>query len=153
MSAKRTEGVFTNPREESIVVHHPATTRIQTGNPTSATQVADSNSSEGKNTMATKTKSKVAVRPLHDKILVERDEAQTQTSAGIYLPESASEKPQFATVLAVGNGTMSDSGTRIPLDVKVGDRIILSKWGGTELKLDGEDYLIINSSDVLAIVD
>jgi chaperonin GroES len=103
--------------------------------------------------MATKTKSKVAVRPLHDKILVERDAAQTQTSAGIYLPESASEKPQFATVLAVGQGTMSDSGARIPLDVKVGDRIILSKWGGTELKLDGEEYLIINSSDVLAIVD
>ena len=103
--------------------------------------------------MATKTKSKVAVRPLHDKILVERDAAETQTSAGIYLPESASEKPQFATVLAVGQGTMSDSGQRIPLDVKVGDRIILSKWGGTELKLDGEEYLIINSSDVLAIVD
>ena len=103
--------------------------------------------------MATKTKTKVAVRPLHDKILVERDEAETVTSAGIYLPESSTEKPQFATVLAVGEGTLNDAGDRIPLDVKPGDRIILSKWGGTELKLDGEDYLIVNSSDVLAIVD
>lgn len=103
--------------------------------------------------MATKTKKKVAVRPLHDKILVERDEAETVTSAGIYLPESSTEKPQFATVLAVGEGTLNDAGDRIPLDVKPGDRIILSKWGGTELKLDGEDYLIINASDVLAIVD
>lgn len=101
----------------------------------------------------TKSKTKVAVRPLHDKILVERDEAQTVTSAGIYLPESSTEKPQFATVLAVGEGTLNDKGDRIPLDVKPGDRIILSKWGGTELKLDGEEYLIINSSDVLAIVD
>ncbi|MCR9076201.1 MAG: co-chaperone GroES [bacterium] len=103
--------------------------------------------------MATKTKTKVAVRPLHDKILVERDEAETVTSAGIYLPESSTEKPQFATVLAVGEGTLNDAGDRIPLDVKPGDRIILSKWGGTELKLDGEEYLIVNSSDVLAIVD
>lgn len=103
--------------------------------------------------MATKTKKKVAIRPLHDKILVERDEAETVTSAGIYLPESSTEKPQFATVLAVGEGTLNDSGDRVPLDVKPGDRIILSKWGGTELKLDGDDYLIINASDVLAIVD
>ncbi len=103
--------------------------------------------------MATKTKTRVAIRPLHDKILVERDEAQTVTSAGIYLPETASEKPQFATVIAVGDGTLNDDGTRIPLDVKAGDRIILSKWGGTDIKLDGEDYLIINAADVLAIID
>ncbi len=101
----------------------------------------------------TRTKSKVAIRPLHDKLLVERDEAETVTSAGIYLPESSTEKPQFATVLAVGQGTLNDKGERVPLDIKPGDRIILSKWGGTELKLDGEEYLIINSSDVLAIVD
>jgi len=103
--------------------------------------------------MATKTKKRIAIRPLHDKILVERDEAETVTSAGIYLPESSTEKPQFATVLAVGTGTLNDAGDRVPLDVTPGDRIILSKWGGTELKLDGEDYLIINASDVLAIVD
>ena len=104
--------------------------------------------------MATKTKTKVNVRPLHDKLLVERDEAATVTSAGIYLPESSKEKPQFATVLAVGNGTLNETtGERVPLDVNVGDRIILSKWGGTELKLDGEEYLIINASDILAIVE
>ena len=104
--------------------------------------------------MATKTKSKVAIRPLHDKILVERDEAETVTSAGIYLPESSKEKPQFATVLAVGAGTLNEStGERTPLDISVGDRVILSKWGGTELKLDGEEYLILNASDVLAIVE
>ena len=104
--------------------------------------------------MATKTKSKISVKPLHDKILVERDEAESQTSAGIYLPESTKEKPQFATVLAVGNGTLNETtGQRVPLDVKAGDRVILSKWGGTELKLDGEEYLIVNASDILAIVD
>jgi chaperonin GroES len=104
--------------------------------------------------MATKTKSRVAIRPLHDKILVERDEAETVTSAGIFLPESsASEKPQFATVLSVGTGTLNDKGERVALDVQAGDRIILSKWGGTDIKLDGEDYLIINAADVLAIVD
>ncbi len=103
--------------------------------------------------MATKTKSKIAVRPLHDKILVERDEAETVTSAGIFLPESSTEKPQFATVLAVGTGTLNDKGERIALDVAAGDRVILSKWGGTELKLEGEEYLIVNASDVLAIVE
>ena len=100
------------------------------------------------------TKSKINVKPLHDKILVERDEAETVTSSGIYLPESSKEKPQFATVLAVGNGTLNEStGERVPLDVNPGDRIILTKWGGTELKLDGDEYLIINASDILAIVE
>jgi len=106
--------------------------------------------------MATKTKSKssVAIRPLHDKILVERDEVESVTSAGIFIPESSNtEKPQFATIIAVGDGTLNDAGERIALDVAAGDRIILSKWGGTDIKLDGQDYLIINSSDVLAIVD
>ncbi len=104
--------------------------------------------------MPTKTKSRVAIRPLHDKVLVERDEVETVTSAGIYIPESANtEKPQFATVIAVGDGTLNDDGTRIPLDVNPGDRIILSKWGGTDIKLEGQEYLIINASDVLAIID
>lgn len=102
--------------------------------------------------MATKTK--IAIRPLHDKILVERDEAETQTAAGIFLPEGGKEKPQFATILAVGDGKLNtDTGKRIPLDVKVGDRIILSKWGGTELNLDGDEYLMISADDVLAVID
>jgi chaperonin GroES len=104
--------------------------------------------------MATKTKTKVNLRPLHDKILVERDEAAAQTTAGIYLPQSSKEKPTTATVLAVGEGTLNETtGQRIPLDIKVGDRIILSKWGGTEITLDGDEYLIINAADVLAIVE
>lgn len=104
--------------------------------------------------MATKTKNKVNLRPLHDKILVERDEAAAQTAAGIFLPESTKEKPTTATVLAVGEGTLNETtGQRTPLDIKVGDRIILSKWGGTEITLDGDEYLIINAADVLAIVD
>jgi len=104
--------------------------------------------------MATKTKTKVNLRPLHDKILVERDEAAAQTAAGIYLPQSSKEKPTTATVLAVGEGTLNETtGQRIPLDIKVGDRIILSKWGGTEITLDGDEYLIINAADVLAIVE
>ncbi len=104
--------------------------------------------------MATKTKTKVNLRPLHDKILVERDEATAQTAAGIFLPESSKEKPTTATVLAVGEGTLNETtGERTPLDINVGDRIILSKWGGTEITLEGEEYLIINASDVLAIVD
>jgi chaperonin GroES len=104
--------------------------------------------------MATKTKKKVSLRPLHDKILVERDEPTAQTAAGIYLPESSKEKPTTATVLAVGEGTLNETtGQRTPLGISVGDRVILSKWGGTEVKLDGEEYLIITASDVLAIVD
>ncbi len=104
--------------------------------------------------MATKTKSKVNIRPLHDKILVERDEVETVTSAGIFIPESSNtEKPQFATVIAVGEGTLDAEGNRVALDVKAGDRIILTKWGGTDLKLDGQDYLIINAADVLAVID
>lgn len=104
--------------------------------------------------MATKTKSRVAIRPLHDKILVERDEAESVTSAGIFIPDSTTaEKPQFATVIAVGDGTLNDAGERIALDVNAGDRVILSKWGGTDIKLDGQEYLIINASDVLAIIE
>ena len=104
--------------------------------------------------MATKTKTRINIRPLHDKILVERDEPETQTDAGIYLPESSTEKPTTATVLAVGDGTLNENtGERIPLDVSKGDRIILSKWGGTEITLDGDDYLMISASDVLAVID
>ncbi len=93
------------------------------------------------------------LKPLGDKILVKRVEAQTKTKSGIFLPETAKEKPQEATVLAVGEGKTLKNGTKVPLAVKKGDKIIIGKWGGTELKLDGEEVLILNEDDVLAIVE
>ena len=101
---------------------------------------------------ATKSKSKVSIRPLGDKILVKRKEAAGQTASGIYLPESAKDKPQEAEVLAIGDGKLLDSGERAPFQVKVGDTVLLSKWGGTEVTIDDEDYLILAEDDVLGIV-
>jgi len=95
---------------------------------------------------------KVKVRPLGDKILVKRMEAETQTSSGIYLPESAAEKPQQAKVVRVGDGRSLDSGKRAPLQVKEGDTVILGKWGGTEIKLEDEEYLFMGEDEVLAVV-
>ncbi|MCC6581630.1 MAG: co-chaperone GroES [Phycisphaeraceae bacterium] len=93
------------------------------------------------------------VRPLGDKILVKRVEAQTKTKSGIFLPETAKEKPQEAQVIAVGDGKLLDSGQRAAFQVKKGDRIIISKWGGTEIKIDGEEYLIMPEDDILAVVE
>ncbi len=93
------------------------------------------------------------LKPLGDKILVKRVEAETKTKSGIFLPQSATEKPQEATVLAVGEGKLLEDGKRAPMNVKKGDKIILGKWGGTEIKLDGQDLLILSQDDVLAIVD
>ncbi len=94
------------------------------------------------------------VKPLGDRILVKRLEAETQTASGIYLPDSAQEKPQQAKVLAVGEGKVNDkSGKRHKPDIKKGDVIILGKWGGTEIKVDGEERLIVNFDDVMAVVD
>ncbi len=93
------------------------------------------------------------IKPLGDKILVQRLEAETQTASGIFLPEGAKEKPQQAKVIAVGEGKVLDSGERATPTVKKGDTIILSKWGGTELKLDGEEYLVMGEDEVLAIVE
>ncbi|MEM9251444.1 MAG: co-chaperone GroES [Planctomycetota bacterium] len=92
------------------------------------------------------------VRPLGDKILVQRVEAEEKTASGIYLPESAKEKPQQAKVLALGAGKVLDNGERAPFTVKEGDTIILGKWGGTEVKVEGEDYMIMSEDEVLAIV-
>lgn len=93
------------------------------------------------------------IKPLGDKILVKRLEAETKTNSGIYLPESAKEKPQQAKVIAVGEGKVLDNGERAKPTVKKGDTIILSKWGGTELKLDGEEFLVMSEDEVLAIVE
>ncbi|MAX23514.1 MAG: co-chaperone GroES [Phycisphaeraceae bacterium] len=92
------------------------------------------------------------VRPLGDKIIVKRVEAQEKTASGIYLPESAKEKPQEAKIIALGDGKVLDSGERASFQVKKGDTVLLSKWGGTELKIDGEEYLILTEDDILAVV-
>ncbi len=93
------------------------------------------------------------VKPLGDKVLVKRLEAQSKTKSGIFLPETAKEKPQQATVIAVGEGKTLKDGKKVALGVKKGDTILIGKWGGTELKLDGEDLLILSEDDILAVVE
>jgi chaperonin GroES len=90
-------------------------------------------------------------RPLHDRVLVRRVEAEEKTAGGIIIPDSAKEKPQEGEVIAIGTGTRDESGKLVPLDVKVGDRILFGKWSGTEVRLDGEDLLIMKESDILGI--
>jgi chaperonin GroES len=103
---------------------------------------------------ATKTRAKVNLKPLHDKILVVRDEAESITDSGIYLPESSKDKPKTGTVQAVGDGALNtETGQRIPLTVKKGDRVIFSSYSGTEVKLGDNDYLIMSEDDILAVVD
>ena len=92
------------------------------------------------------------IRPLDDRILVRPEEGQETTISGIVIPDTAKEKPQEGTVLAIGPGKRSDTGELIPMDVKEGDRVMYSKYGGTEIKVDGEELLILSSRDVLAIV-
>ena len=97
------------------------------------------------------TATKVAIKPLEDRIVVQPSDAEQTTASGIVIPDTAKEKPQEGTVLAVGPGRFED-GNRVPLDVKVGDVVIYSKYGGTEVKYNGEEYLILSGRDVLAIV-
>lgn len=94
----------------------------------------------------------MAFRPLHDRILVRRIEADEKTAGGIIIPDTAKEKPQEGEVLAVGPGARNDSGQLEPLDVKVGDRILFGKWSGTEVKVDGEELLIMKESDILGVI-
>src|SRR5215218_10199318 len=91
-------------------------------------------------------------RPLHDRIVVRRIEADEKTAGGIIIPDTAKEKPQEGEVLAVGTGSRADDGTVTPLDVKAGDKILFGKWSGTEVKLEGEDLIIMKESDILGIV-
>ena len=93
------------------------------------------------------------VRPLHDRIIVQRLEEGEQKVGGIIIPDSAKEKPQQGTVIAAGNGKSNDDGKRIPLDVKAGDSILFGKYSGQEIKLEGEEYLIMKEDDVLAIIE
>ena len=94
----------------------------------------------------------IKLTPLEDKIIVKQAEAQTQTASGLYIPDNAKEKPQQCEVLAVGPGRRDDKGERIPMDVKVGDKVLYSKYGGTEVHYEGEDYLIVGARDILAIL-
>jgi chaperonin GroES len=93
------------------------------------------------------------IKPLHDRILVKRLEEEEKTKGGIIIPDSAKEKPQMAEVIAVGSGRINDEGKKIALDVKAGDKILFSKYSGSEVKLDGEEFLIMREEDVLGIVE
>lgn len=95
----------------------------------------------------------MAFRPLGDRVLVRRVEEETKTKGGIIIPDTAKEKPQEGEVLSVGPGARDEDGKRVALDVSVGDRILFGKWSGTEVKVDGEDLIIMKESDILGIVD
>ena len=91
-------------------------------------------------------------RPLHDRVVIERIDAEAKTAGGIIIPDTAQEKPQQGKVITVGPGGRDESGKLIPVDVKVGDRILFGKWSGTEVKVDGEDLIIMKESDILGVV-
>jgi chaperonin GroES len=95
----------------------------------------------------------MAFRPLGDRVLVKRVEEETKTKGGIIIPDTAKEKPQEGEVISVGPGARDEDGKRVEMDVKAGDRILFGKWSGTEVKVDGEDLLIMKESDILGIVD
>jgi chaperonin GroES len=91
-------------------------------------------------------------RPLHDRVVIERIDAEAKTAGGIIIPDTAQEKPQQGQVIAVGPGGRDESGKLIPIDVKVGDRILFGKWSGTEIKIDGVEYLIMKESDIMGVL-
>jgi chaperonin GroES len=91
-------------------------------------------------------------KPLHDRVVVRRVENDEKTSGGLIIPDSAQEKPAEGEVVSVGNGAIDEKGTRMPMDVKAGDRILFGKWSGTEVKINGEDMLIMKESDILGIM-
>ena len=91
-------------------------------------------------------------RPLHDRVVVRRVESEAKTKGGIIIPDTAKEKPQEGEIVAVGTGTRDDKGAIVALDVKVGDRVLFGKWSGTEVKLDGEDLLIMKEADIMGII-
>ncbi len=94
----------------------------------------------------------MAFRPLHDRVLVRRIEADQKTAGGIIIPDSAQEKPSEGEIVAIGSGTKAEDGSVTPLDVKAGDRVLFGKWSGTEVKIDGEDLLIMKESDIMGII-
>ncbi len=94
----------------------------------------------------------MAFRPLHDRVVVRRLEAEEKTAGGIIIPDTAKEKPSEGEVIAVGDGARDDDGDRIALDVKPGDRVLFGKWSGTEVKIDGEDLIIMKESDIMGVL-
>ena len=94
----------------------------------------------------------MSFRPLHDRVLVRRVEAEEKTAGGIISPDSAQEKPAEGVIVSVGSGTKAEDGKVTPLDVKAGDKVLFGKWSGTEVKLDGEDLLIMKESDILGVI-
>jgi chaperonin GroES len=101
----------------------------------------------------TATKTQANIRPLGDRVVIKATGRDEQTKSGIYLPDTAQEKPQEGLVIAVGNGKVLDNGSRQPVDLKVGDRVLFSKYAGTEVKQLEEEYLILRESDVLAVIE
>ncbi|MEM5581008.1 MULTISPECIES: co-chaperone GroES [unclassified Roseibium] len=94
----------------------------------------------------------MAFRPLHDRVVVRRVDSEEKTAGGIIIPDSAKEKPQEGEIIAVGNGARKDNGEIVTLDVKAGDRVLFGKWSGTEVKIDGEDLLIMKESDIMGVI-
>jgi chaperonin GroES len=103
--------------------------------------------------LAQQRKTDMAFRPLHDRVVVKRLEGEEKTKGGIIIPDTAKEKPQEGKVISVGPGARDESGKLTPLDVKAGDRVLFGKWSGTEVKVDGEDLLIMKESDILGVVE
>jgi chaperonin GroES len=95
----------------------------------------------------------MSFRPLHDRVLVRRLEGETKTAGGVIIPDTAQEKPQEGEIVAVGTGARSEDGKITPLDVKKGDRVLFGKWSGTEVKVDGEELIIMKESDIMGIID
>jgi chaperonin GroES len=93
------------------------------------------------------------IRPLHDRVIVKRSDAETKTASGIIIPDTAKEKPQEGEVIAAGSGIRKEDGTLIALDVKVGDRVLFGKYSGTEIKIDGEEYLMMKEDDILGVIE
>ena len=96
---------------------------------------------------------KLKFRPLHDRVVVRRIDAEEKTKGGIIIPDTVKEKPQEGEIIAVGSGARDEAGKLVPLDVKAGDRILFGKWSGTEIKLDGEDLLIMSESDIMGVIE
>jgi chaperonin GroES len=92
-------------------------------------------------------------RPLHDRVVVKRLDSETKTTGGIIIPDTAAEKPQQGEVIAVGPGARDDSGKLVPIDLKKGDRVLFGKWSGTEVKIDGQELLIMKESDIMGVLD